>query len=464
MPLDIPSNWVRYQDSWNGFSLSHPPGWLVSTTLGQTMVQSDGTGLAAATILPIRSPKPTPALQVAQIYINLANQLYPGFQTWMPANTPPDAARLTLRVRFARLGQAVEGVLNVLTDGIYAIVSGYSAPPAQLARMTPDLIKILATYHQTQAIGRQTVREASEKAFTFQIPSGWTWQAGLDRNHAGGAPSMQLKTSREPAGIVMASMPSFTWAYTIPMGGMPFFPGGPQVMPLMPAASYIQRIIVPTASQQHPGLRVLSITDRPDLADAFEWSLQFSGIPRGGLDVTLAEMEVAYVENGISFHARSRVNTLHAPNVPQWNASLSLTFRAPEPEFSTWEPVLMGSLNSLNVDPNFLANELRRSQQFIQKTGRTIDDTLRQINSLRQQTSAILSRTAQNTINANDRMWEAGDNVINGVQNVVNSEGQEYKVPVGFDQYWQDPAGNIYGGSASSYPSGYWEPLKPTGI
>ncbi len=463
---ETPPGWVLHKDSWNGFTVAHPSGWEVLALQGQVIIQADPSGMTAAGIFPFTSPVPTTAQRVAQQYVNLARSRLPGFQAMQQGNTAPDSNRLTLRTRGMLFGQPVEGITNVLVEGTNCIVSGYNAPAARLAQAAPDLAQILATFHTGVSIARQVVREPSEGAFTLQIPEGWSWQASLNRNNSGGAASTQFTVARDPQGAMRVMMPSYSWMYTNPgMGPFGAFPSSSPILPLMPAARYIQQVIAPQVQQQYRDFKLEAVIDRPDFAEWTKWDLHNNGIPYGALDVSIAMMEVTYTENGARLRAKSKVTVQHqaSAGVPQWNALLDLTYRAPEAEFAAWEPVLTGIFSSLQFNPQWLAIERRRSQEHFNVAQANIQRSMANISRMQQETSDMLHRSALNRIAAQDKNFEAFDDVINGMQAMATSSGQGYKVPIGYDRYWLDGLGTVHGGSWLSRPDVNWQELKPSG-
>jgi len=357
--------------------------------------------------------------------------------------------------------QPVEGITNVLVDGTNCIISGYNAPATQIAQAAPDLARILASFSTAEAIPRQVVRETSEGAYTLQIPSGWQWQASINRNNLGGAATTPFTIAREPQGMVRVMNPTLSWMYTIPvMGHFSLFPGGSPVLPLMTAAQFIQQVIVPQARQQYRDFKLMNVIDRPDFAQWAKWK---DADPYGTLDYSVAVMEVAYVENSARLHAKSKVTIMHAPGYQQWIALLDVTYRAPDSEFTAWEPILQGVMASQQFDPRWMANEQRQSQASYNASQENIQHSLRNIAQIRQETSNIFNRSALNQIAAQDKNFEAFDDVINGNQAMSTSSGQVYKVPVGYDRYWLDGLGTVHGGSWLSQPNSNWQELKPTG-
>lgn len=80
------------------------------------------------------------------------------------------------------------------------------------------------------------------------------------------------------------------------------------------------------------------------------------------------------------------------------------------------------------------------------------------------ETSDIVANSSWNRQQAYDRISEMRSNATLGAQNVASDSGDVYKAPYGYDRYWVDGLGNLYGGSWLSQPDINWQPLQPTGI
>ena len=463
-PAEIPSGWVAFEDRWNGFTLAHPPGWEVLTFQGQTMVRADPAGLTAASIAPFHWPAPVTARQLAQQYINQASRaIGQSFQAWLQGNTAPDSNRVTLRIRAVRFGQPVEGIYNILVEGTSCIASGYQAPPQQLAQMGPLMAQILAAFRTAAPMPRQTVREPGEGAFTIQIPEGWGWRAGVDRNNIGGSGKLQFSAASDAQGSVMASMPNYTWMFT-DMGISFFtFPTGVPSLRFAPASQFIPQVILPQLRRTRPDVQVVKVVERPDWAEYNQFDLLQNGYLPGMFDVSTALMEVVYTENGQRLREKSRVNTLRQKGQPMWNAVMDLTYRAWDEEYASLEPVLEGSLFSLQVNPQWKAGERGLAQNFINNAQADIHRRQMEISRTLSETSDIITNSYWSRQATYDRISAMRSNATLGVQNVASSSGEEYKVPNGYDQYWVDGLGNLYGGSWLSQPDLNWQPLTPTG-
>ncbi len=463
--VELPQGWTLFQDAWLGFTVAHPPGWEVTTFQGQTTIKGDPVGYTSAGIAPFTNPTPTTAQAVAAKFVALGRQVMQNFQAWQQGNVSPDSNRITIRTRAVRYGQPIEGIYNILVEGQNCIISGYNAPPDTLAQLGHLMAKILATFRTTgQQMPRQMVREPMEGAFTLQIPAGWAFRGGVNRNNVGGAGSLQFSVGRDPQGTVMVSMPSYTWAFTEPMMSFFAFPTGYPSLGFMPASKFIPQTVMGQARQVHRDVQLVSAIERPDLSEISQWELARSGYPLGTFETSVAMMDVVYTENGLRLREKSRVSVMRQPGQPMWNALIDMVYRAPEVELESWEPVLTGSFNTLQINPQWQAGERGLAQNYINNAQADIRRRQAQISQTLSETSDIITNSYWNRQATYDRISEMRSNATLGLQDVASSSGDVYKVPNGYDRYWVDGLGTIYGGSWLTQPDINWQPLEPTGI
>lgn len=469
--VQIPEGWTLTRDGWHGFSIAHPLGWQVVTTKGQISVREDPVGRVAALIWPFSLPGPVHARQVALQFTGMARSLNPSFQAWQQ-NTADDSNRVTVRTRQMRLGQSFDGCFNILVQGSNAIVSGYEAPTQVVAERGPIMAQILSTFRTAELMPRQWVQEPMEGAYSAAIPAGWSFQGGVNRNNIGGSGSVSFSTGRDPQFQVGAAMPWYHWNYMDGWGGFMGAMGGYQAMRYTPAAQYAAQQVAPWMGRSLKELKVEAVIDRPDLAEFFQRDLLEAGYLPGMFEIQTAMLETTHTENGVRLRQKARVSTqrqmggggLMSGVMPMWVATMDIYYRAPDLEFAEWEPVLAGILDSLKMNPAWQMGERRLAQNYIANSQADTQRRLHQISQTLSETTDIITSGYWNRQQTYDRISEARSNATLGVQNVTSASGDVYKVPNGFDQYWVDGLGNLYGGSWMSQPEINWTPLTPTGI
>ncbi len=432
---------------------------------GQTTIKADPVGFTSAAIAPFFSPAPTSAHALAQQFVTLARQSFKGCEAWQQGNVTPDSNRITLRLRATRFGQQLEGIYNILVENHNCIISGYVAPPQSLAQQGPVMAQILSSFRTTgQPLPRQLVREPGEGAFTLEIPQGWFYQGGVNRNNAGGKGLLMFSTGRDPQGSVLVSMPSLSWAFIEPMMALFSFPTGYPSLPYMPASKFVQKVVMSQYRQMHRDIQLVRVDERPDMAELSQWELARSGYPPGTFDTSFAMVETTYTDNGVRFREKARVNVMRMPGQAMWNAGLDMMYRAPEGELPGWEPVLTGIFYSFKMNPQWQAGEQQMTQNYINNAQADIHRRQMQISQTLSETSDIIANSYWNRQSTYDHISEMRSNAMLGVQNVASDSGDVYKVPNGYDRYWVDGLGNLFGGSWLSDPDMNWQPLNPTGI
>lgn len=470
--VEVPEGWTLHKDPWHGFTIAHPPGWEVVVFQGQISVRADPVGLTSALIWPFQLQQPCPAQKIATQFTTLAQRFNPSYQAWVQGNTSAESTRVSLRTQQIRYGQQEQGVFNILVQGVNVVVSGYEAPAQTIAQVGDTMTRILSTFRTCEMMPRQMAQDPMEGAFTVALPQGWLFQGGVNRNHIGGAGSTQFTICREPQGLVLAGQPWYQWNFM--EGGMGILGvfSGTQSARFVPASQFCNQNIAPWMAQFQAELRIEKITERPDLADLAIIELAQAGYPPGMFEVSMAVMETTYTENGVRLRQKSRVATQRQrggvgtlfESSPMWMAILDVYYRAPDAEFAVWEPVLSGIINSMKVNPAWKAGEQRLAQNYIANSQADIQRRTRQISQTLSETSDIISSGYWERQAVYDTISEKRSNAMLGVQNVASESGEEFKVPYGYDQYWQDGLGNLYGGSWLSQPDIDWKPLTPTGI
>lgn len=469
-PVEIPPDWIQFKDPWHGFTLAHPSGWRVVTAKGQISVRADPAGVTQALIWPFSAQMPLPARQIALQFTSYTRAINPTFQAWEQSNSAGDSNRITLRTRQMRWGQPTEGIFNILIHGVNVIISGYEAPEQSVAQWSDSLSRILGTFHTMDLMPRRMVQEPGEGAFSLWVPDRWNFQGRVDRNHIGGAGTTQYTTS-DPTGQILAAMPMIQWSFSEGMGGILGMLGGQKMLHFQPAAQFCVQNVAPWMSQAQSEMKIEAVTERPDWVEGAVRELAGSGYPPGMFEISMAELETTYLENGIRMRQKSRVGTqrqraagMFAAAAPIWMAYLDVYYRAPVDSFPNWEPVLTGIIDSQVVNPAWKMREQQLTSQFIANSQADIQRRTRQISRTLSETSDLITQSYWNRQAMDDRISEMRSNATLGVQNVAAESGEVYKVPSGFDRYWVDGLGNLYGGSWLSQPDIQWKPLEPTGI
>lgn len=288
--------------------------------------------------------------------------------------------------------------------------------------------------------------EPNQQAFSFLLPAGWQIQGGMfhvDPTQAGGAGNsldakcdMTLKKD-DAATVAFRWLPS--WNYVDmsrnPQMGMAaaMFPAGSryqgmEVRPMPSCAQYLQA----TFSQMHPGaseVKLVSFEPIPELADIFRLlskavddQQRMLGYPPLGYDA--GGLVVEYAEGGRRF--REAVVTCLVdmrPAAAIWSNQYTLAMRAPVDEVKTWKPVLEIIRQSMRFNPQWLAAATKAAGE----RGRTLDETMKTIQSIDQQIWANRSKTNAAIQNENYLLLTTQEQYVNPFTGAVEQDTAEYK-------------------------------------
>ncbi len=461
-----PDEWVQYRDDWSGFELLHPRGWSVETRKGSISVREDPAGITAAYYFPSGIKSSGKLGEDARRLAAGIQAGDPSFQAWIPGNVPPDADQIPLKTRDLFLGREREGFLNLRRNGENLILSGYEVPSPAAAQQGPRMAKILSTIRPVERLPRRRYQEPAEGAFALLVPQDWEVKGMIDRSSGGGLPAFNV--TRPPLGLTSAGKPSSLWHFQEPQPGM--YAGYPSAshLPFMSSAQFCQQILAPWFSQSQAGFTIETIVERPDLAEGIILELVRAGYPRGSHETSVAIMETGYTEAGTKLRQKTRVNCTRMSNrltfgISGWTASIEGYYRAPEGEFPALEPTLCGILDSFAVDPAWEAAQVQRNLGMTRASQNDIHRRLGQISQTISETNDMIYEGYQHRQAVDDRMAEKRSDATLGVHSVESPTGEVYKVPDGYDRYWTNGLGDLYGGTLLSQPDAAWIPLVDKG-
>jgi len=243
------------------------------------------------------------------------------------------------------------------------------------------------------------VAEPKEKAFTLLVPKGWLVEGGIFRVNpalqGGPAQSIAAKldftVKKDGAGTVLIRwLPDvlFFDARYSPAGQMGLFPvgsnyNGMTVYPLMPAAQFLSQIAFPYA---HPNVSNPNIKEtRTCHKIAANYQNRVRAIlPQLGFTYDAGIVSLSYQQGGTEFTERmfGIVENWGQLGAGMWGNKETILLRARSGEFSAWEPVFSIVINSIRVNPRWIAGEIQGqiergkiaigTQQEIQKIEREI--------------------------------------------------------------------------------------------
>jgi hypothetical protein len=305
---------------------------------------------------------------------------------------------------------------------------------------------------------RRTV-EPREGAFSVLVPAGWQTDGGILRVNplAGGGPAnaiaakLDFTVKRDPRGsALMRWLPEMLYFDSRGTPAAALFPPGSQyngmtVMPLMDAATFLAKVVFPYA---HPQARNPQIAERkpmPGLARAVAASL--SSLPiSSGFTFDAAMLTVNYEEGGARYKEKlaAVVQNWGPAGAGTWGNKETFLVRAAPEEFDRLIPILGVIRSSAEINPQWLAGEIRGQMvrnKIASDTQRYIQEVDRQIVEHRRRTNAEIN---------NDMFL-----TLTGQEDYINPHTG--KVEQGSNQWkhrWVSPSGEeIYTDDADYDPS-----------
>jgi hypothetical protein len=162
----IPTGWTRFVDSWGGYTVSHPPGWEVSSDRGVLTVRKDSSGRVEAQMWPARLIVPLDAQGIARQYALWVRASDPSFEAWIAPESAGSRERIFLFTRRRRGEEFLDGRVSITVFGGHFLLSGFHAPerkgasdPASLSPEVTDLLAILSSFQGVPPLPRQLFRE-----------------------------------------------------------------------------------------------------------------------------------------------------------------------------------------------------------------------------------------------------------------------------------------------------------------
>jgi hypothetical protein len=309
----------------------------------------------------------------------------------------------------------------------------------------------------------QRKSEPTEGAFSAAVPQGWEIKGGVMRanpmNQAVSAQTIEAKVDvgiqQDASGKVMIRFcPQIKYCdmrYS-PAGAMGLFPPGSNyqgmiVCPVMPAQQFLAQMMFPWAHPQASQAQMVEAKPVPEHVQPMQQQAAGRGLPFT-YDGCLAT--ITYVEGGVAYRemALCIIENMGQMAAGMWSNRVTRYYRAPAEEFNTWEPVLKHIESSVEINQQWLAQEIVR-QEFLSKmfrnaqeaqqarnqraleVQRELQETNRQIVEHRQRTNAeirndhYLTMTNQEEyINPYTQQVDTGSNQWN--YRWVNDHGDEF--------------------------------------
>jgi hypothetical protein len=307
----------------------------------------------------------------------------------------------------------------------------------------------------------QRVAEPKEYAFTMLVPKGWLVEGGIfrvDPNRAGGTlnsieAKCDIAVKSDPSGTVMLRrFPKINYAD----GPMIPFTHGPgmnyngSIVTRMPSVEGYLTWLFRQARPQASDVAVLKKENLPQLADLvrrlsdpLNRSLAQVGMRPPGYYAGLILVE--YTEGGRRF--KELYYTLLVDgrsSMGFWSNDLTTSMRAPASEADRWKPVLDIVANSVKLNPQWVAGEIKGQGQRAEISRKLMEDIAR----IDKEIAAHRTRTQQN-IQTDQYLTLTGQNdYVNPITGRTERDTSDWK------QRWVNPSGEyIYSNDTSYNPN-----------
>ncbi len=224
-------------------------------------------------------------------------------------------------------------------------------------------------------ISFKRIMERNEGAFSLLVPDGWIMEGGILRVNpmmmGGPAQSLGAKTDlaikKDQEGTVMIRwVPEYTYYDARAMGfglGAMYPPGsnynGMVVMPMMPAANFLGDMVF---RQAHPYASDFALIEARPLPQVTQMYMQAAAAKGMMLRYDASVLEYRYDEHGIIY--KEIAYTCIEDLTPMggtgiWYNKDTVYMRAPLREFRKWEKVLRVIHRSGEINPQWMAMEIR---------------------------------------------------------------------------------------------------------
>ncbi len=222
--------------------------------------------------------------------------------------------------------------------------------------------------------------EPKERAFTFLLPKGWLVEGGIMRVNplaADGpmnsiAAKLDITVKRDRHGTVMIRwLPDIVYfdSRMSPAGQMGLFPPGSTyqgmfVWPVLSAQQYLSEKVLRDLHARTAGLRIIERKSLPSISRSYRQRVARL-MPGMTFSYDAAVMTVSYAQNGVKFKERlfTVVENWGELGQGMWGNKETVVFRAPESEFDKLAPIVSMIQNSVRLNPEWIAGELRGQAQ-----------------------------------------------------------------------------------------------------
>ena len=252
------------------------------------------------------------------------------------------------------------------------------------------------------------VNEPKEHAFSILIPKGWHVEGGIFRVNplTQGGPSQSIvakldfTVKKDQSGTVMIRwLPDVLYfdASWSPAGQMGMFPPGSNyqgmtVYPLMPALDFISQVAFPYAHPQASSVQIVEQQSLPQVAQKYQQRV-LAIMPQLTFSYDAGLLSVTFQEGGNRYKEKmfAVIENWGQLGAGMWGNKETFFLRTPVNEFAEWAPIFSIIQNSVKLNPQWLAGEIRgqiKRGEIAARTQAEIQRIEREITAHRQKTNA----------------------------------------------------------------------------
>jgi len=327
-------------------------------------------------------------------------------------------------------------------------VSGFQAPASKIGQLAPTMQYCMTSLRFTEPVPTQRYQESNEGAFTGAAPQGWTVRATMQRSPDSTRMPLVHLLATDPTGTLSLEVPPEYQQYTEQMNPMMMNPllmrGGPTYMPVHTAAQYIQRVLLSSIRQRHPGAQIEGIEQRADLAEHETREAARNDHFGFGTICDVASVSYTSQRNGTRYRTKDFLQITHMRAIGLWTAKMIAILRAPVDRFEEHEAICAGMAESIKPNEEWERREVARGDQLFmqarQRLARVQQQHVAALQNLHQ-TQMDIAENMRASVNRRTEQFSALQQdmtrVIAGYQYVYDPTDQKvYDVPVGPGQLW----------------------------
>jgi hypothetical protein len=291
-----------------------------------------------------------------------------------------------------------------------------------------------------------------DEAFRLLIPVGWQSEGGVhwqhDRSNLATIAMRVFNPQGAEALEVFPQIP-YVWNET----GIPFFPPGSvylgnEVQPVpRDAAAYVEQVVLPRHRGKVRGLRVVSRTPLPDVAEAAAKAAREPGVNKTAHG---AKVRISYIAAGRGLEEDIYCVLLYAtapilPGTTMWVPERLFGFRAAKGELDGLASVLQAMVSSVKPNLAWFNKYLQVVQ--LQRQGqaqaiRNAGELSRYIARTNDEISATIRQSYESQQATYDRINDRFSRHIRDVETYQNTfEGRPVNLPTGYRDAWVSSSG-----------------------